>query len=183
MQRLETDVRGQVDAFRGFNEQQARIEELEGRIKTGQGRAMELGERLEECRRKAEAWEKREREWQARTSSEWHQSMMHLITSLTNWLTYIHVLERLNAAWVALALLVLCVILFLILRRLRRSSNHANIDIDGLRSMLQNSSLPSFAKDDLAQVISARLTSSTASSVSHATALPSDTRLAALDEL
>lgn len=70
VRQLEVDVRGQVDSFRGFNGQQERIEELDGRIKAGQDRVKGLSERLEECRKQAEAWEKREREWQARTSSK-----------------------------------------------------------------------------------------------------------------
>jgi hypothetical protein len=45
-----------------------RIEALEARMQTGGEKAASLGRRLEVVKRKIDAWERREGEWQARTS-------------------------------------------------------------------------------------------------------------------
>jgi len=68
---LELDVQTQIDGFNNFNEQQRTIEDMERRIKKDMKHATVLSGRLEQARNRVELWEKRENEWQARTSSEY----------------------------------------------------------------------------------------------------------------
>ena len=65
---LEKEIAGQVSAFGNFDTQRVRIEGLEMRMKEGRAKVEELGGRLGKVRSGVEAWEKKEVEWQIRTS-------------------------------------------------------------------------------------------------------------------
>lgn len=66
---VEADYRRQVDHFSEFEDQQKQIGMLEQRIHQGVTKTQMLSNRLEAARKRVELWEKRENEWQARTSS------------------------------------------------------------------------------------------------------------------
>ncbi|KAF9879890.1 hypothetical protein CkaCkLH20_02701 [Colletotrichum karsti] len=61
------DVDGQLATFGRFNEQEQRIEALQGRIEKGRTRIQGLGERVDLVRRRIEGWERADREWQEKT--------------------------------------------------------------------------------------------------------------------
>ena len=67
-QAIAGDFEGQVEAFKGFEEQQQQVESLRGRIQTSIEKSEALQERLKAARDRVASWEKREDEWQARTS-------------------------------------------------------------------------------------------------------------------
>lgn len=64
---LVKDFDTQLNAFEGFEKQQARIELLDERIKKGRGTIEKLAERVEVVRERVESWERGELEWQERT--------------------------------------------------------------------------------------------------------------------
>lgn len=57
----------QLDALKGFEDQQKRIEELQERVQAGRERIKTLGGRVDVVREKIEGWEKAEGEWQEKT--------------------------------------------------------------------------------------------------------------------
>lgn len=61
------DVEGQLATLGQFNEQEQRIEALQGRIEKGRTRIQGLGERVDLVRRRIEGWERADREWQEKT--------------------------------------------------------------------------------------------------------------------
>lgn len=63
------EVETQVDPYRGFEEQDDKIEALEERIKRGRERVKELGDRLAVVRTRVDGWEKSEGEWKEKTKS------------------------------------------------------------------------------------------------------------------
>ncbi|KZF23783.1 hypothetical protein L228DRAFT_267748 [Xylona heveae TC161] len=65
---LEAEMNAQIDALDGIEAQADRINALQGRVKEGRAKVDALGNRLEDVRAKVETWEKREGEWQSRTS-------------------------------------------------------------------------------------------------------------------
>ncbi|TKA70348.1 hypothetical protein B0A49_09794 [Cryomyces minteri] len=67
-QELETEVTEQIDAFGGFEQQGQNVKGLDERLKASREKARALSSRLEDARHRVELWEKREGEWQARTS-------------------------------------------------------------------------------------------------------------------
>ena len=65
---IETEYSGQVEGFKGFNEQRHAVETLRGRIENSVNRSQRLQDRLKMARDRVAEWEKREDEWQAKTS-------------------------------------------------------------------------------------------------------------------
>ncbi|KAI9681129.1 MAG: hypothetical protein M1817_002411 [Caeruleum heppii] len=65
---LETDVQGQIEDLSGFDTQQNKVEKLEERVMAGRRKTRDLGTRLDVVMRKVEGWERKEGEWQAKTS-------------------------------------------------------------------------------------------------------------------
>ncbi len=86
---LAGEVAGQLDAFGGFEDQQARVEMLQGRVRKGHVRVGALSERLDGVRRRIEGWERADREWQERTR------------------------RRLKAIWMATSVVILLILLLL----------------------------------------------------------------------
>lgn len=62
-----TEVRGQLEAFEGFESQEKRISSLKERVREGRDKIEILGGRVELIRERVEGWEKAEFEWQERT--------------------------------------------------------------------------------------------------------------------
>lgn len=65
---LTDDIKGQFEAFSNFSSQEKLIDELESRIQAGKTKADALAKRLDSARRRVEAREKVEREWETRTN-------------------------------------------------------------------------------------------------------------------
>ena len=61
------DFGAQLDALGQFDEQQERIEALQGRIRAGRDRAQGLSERVRVVQGRIEGWENADEEWQERT--------------------------------------------------------------------------------------------------------------------
>lgn len=61
------DVEIQIEGFKGFEDQQKRIEELQERVMAGRERIKTLGDRVDVVRERVEGWEKAEGEWQEKT--------------------------------------------------------------------------------------------------------------------
>ncbi|KAK0624678.1 hypothetical protein B0T17DRAFT_530791 [Bombardia bombarda] len=66
-QELTADISAQLDAFGQFEDQQQRIEALQGRVHVGRDRIRALSERVDVVRERIERWERADREWQERT--------------------------------------------------------------------------------------------------------------------
>jgi hypothetical protein len=62
-----TEIGTQLDAFKDFEEQEQKIENLEQRIEAGREKAQTLAYRVEAMKQKIERWETVEGEWQQRT--------------------------------------------------------------------------------------------------------------------
>lgn len=62
-----TEVRGQLEAFEGFESQEKRISGLQERVREGRDKIGILGGRVEIISERVEGWEKAEFEWQERT--------------------------------------------------------------------------------------------------------------------
>lgn len=65
---LDQYIRKQINELKGFQPQMQKADMLEKRMKQGQQRVEELGNRLEAIRREIDSWEQRESDWQSRTS-------------------------------------------------------------------------------------------------------------------
>ncbi|KAK0751541.1 hypothetical protein B0T18DRAFT_362078 [Schizothecium vesticola] len=87
---LTTDISSQLDAFGQFEDQQRRIEKLQGRILTGRDKIRVLSKRVDLVMDRIENWERADREWQERTR------------------------KRLKAVWVVTSIVLFC-LLFLFL--------------------------------------------------------------------
>lgn len=61
------DVEIQLDGFAGFEDQQKRIQDLQGRVAAGRERIKTLGGRIDIVRERVDGWEKAEGEWQEKT--------------------------------------------------------------------------------------------------------------------
>ncbi|KAI0383859.1 hypothetical protein F5Y04DRAFT_22727 [Hypomontagnella monticulosa] len=66
-QALYSELEEQTDYFGQFDDQQKRIEELQGRIHTGRGKVEALSKRVDVVRERIEGWERADKEWQERT--------------------------------------------------------------------------------------------------------------------
>jgi len=66
---VEGEARAKIEGFETFEAQSKAIAECEGRIAKGRRRVVVANERLEKARIGVEEWERREDEWQKRTSS------------------------------------------------------------------------------------------------------------------
>ncbi|KAK3329418.1 hypothetical protein B0H66DRAFT_23769 [Apodospora peruviana] len=64
---LASDIGQQLDTFGQFEDQQQRIERLQGRVHVGRDRIRGLSERVDRVRERIERWERADREWQERT--------------------------------------------------------------------------------------------------------------------
>ena len=64
---LVTDISSQLDTFGQFEDQQRRIEKLQGRINTGRDKIRVLSKRVDLVMDRIETWERADREWQERT--------------------------------------------------------------------------------------------------------------------
>lgn len=62
-----TDISAQLDTFGQFEDQQKRIELLQGRIQAGRKRIKSLSERVDAVSARIESWERADREWQEKT--------------------------------------------------------------------------------------------------------------------
>ncbi|KAJ5329017.1 hypothetical protein N7452_009407 [Penicillium brevicompactum] len=65
---LDQDIRKQINDLQGFQPQVEKADALEQRMKAGQQRVEELGKRLETVRHEIDSWERRETEWQTKTT-------------------------------------------------------------------------------------------------------------------
>jgi hypothetical protein len=65
---LTEDIEGQFEVFRDFDGQEKLLDDLEGRIKVGKEKADALTKRLDDARRRVEAREKVEKEWETKTN-------------------------------------------------------------------------------------------------------------------
>ncbi|KAI1143572.1 hypothetical protein F5Y05DRAFT_157743 [Hypoxylon sp. FL0543] len=66
-QALLSELEQQANSFGQFDDQQKRIEELQGRIHTGRGKVEALSRRVDIVRERIEDWERADMEWQERT--------------------------------------------------------------------------------------------------------------------
>lgn len=64
---LVTDISAQLDTFGQFEDQQKRIESLQGRIQSRRDLIRSLGERVNAVTIRIEGWERADREWQEKT--------------------------------------------------------------------------------------------------------------------
>ncbi|KAI1082809.1 hypothetical protein F5B20DRAFT_530477 [Whalleya microplaca] len=79
-QGLASEIDAQVNAFGQFDDQQKRIEELQGRIYAGRGKVQTLSKRVDVVRERIEGWERADREWQERTRKR--LKLIWIITSM-----------------------------------------------------------------------------------------------------
>ncbi|KAK3394200.1 hypothetical protein B0H63DRAFT_39494 [Podospora didyma] len=108
---LVVDVSSQLDAFGQFEDQQDRIETLQGRIHLGREKIKSLSERVDLVRVRIENWERADRDWQERTR------------------------RRLKAVWVVTSLVIFLVLLVL------ASAQYASESLEDTTSRLANGSL------------------------------------------
>lgn len=66
-QELVNELEQQADSFGQFNDQQRRIEDLQGRIHAGHEKVEGLSKRVDVVRDRIESWERADLEWQERT--------------------------------------------------------------------------------------------------------------------
>jgi hypothetical protein len=94
-QGLESEVLTQLSSLGQFNEQQDKIDSLQGRITTGRERIQALTKRVDVVRTRVEGWEKADRHWQEKTRKRlriiW--SVMSVIVTLLVALL-IHIYKR-----------------------------------------------------------------------------------------
>lgn len=64
---LEKDIINQIDGLGSFEEQESKIDSLQGRIHSGRTRIQALSGRVDAVRNRVEAWERADHEWQERT--------------------------------------------------------------------------------------------------------------------
>ncbi|KAK0734840.1 hypothetical protein B0T26DRAFT_608343, partial [Lasiosphaeria miniovina] len=77
---LVADVSSQLDGLGQFDDQQERIESLQGRIHVGRDKIRALSDRVDAVRERIENWERADREWQERTRKR--LKAVWLVTSL-----------------------------------------------------------------------------------------------------
>jgi predicted RNase H-like nuclease (RuvC/YqgF family) len=65
---LKTEIESQIEGFRGFHDQNERIDTLEMRVRSSKNKADELSARLEDARARVQTLEVREVEWQSAVS-------------------------------------------------------------------------------------------------------------------
>lgn len=66
---VDKELGAQIAAINGFRDQRKQVTTLEERIQKSMSKTKGLSDRLEVARKRVELWEKRENEWQSRTSS------------------------------------------------------------------------------------------------------------------
>lgn len=64
---LQADITGQLNALGRFDEQQSKIESLQGRVRGGRAKIQTLSHRVDVVRDRVESWERADQEWQQRT--------------------------------------------------------------------------------------------------------------------
>lgn len=64
---LEKDITSQIDGLGSFQEQESKIDSLQGRIRSGRTKIQTLSGRVDNVRNRVEAWERADKEWQERT--------------------------------------------------------------------------------------------------------------------
>ncbi|KAI2468055.1 hypothetical protein F4781DRAFT_399753 [Annulohypoxylon bovei var. microspora] len=79
-QGLVNELEQQADSFGHFDDQQKRIEELQGRIHEGRGKVEALSKRVDVVRDRIESWERADMEWQERTRRR--LTIIWIITSI-----------------------------------------------------------------------------------------------------
>ncbi|KAI1459038.1 hypothetical protein F4805DRAFT_98981 [Annulohypoxylon moriforme] len=79
-QGLVNELEQQTDSFGHFQDQQKRIEELQGRIHEGRGKVEALSKRVDVVRDRIESWERADMEWQERTRRR--LTIIWIITSI-----------------------------------------------------------------------------------------------------
>lgn len=100
---LDQEIRRQLGEFKGFEAQMQKIDALEERMKAGRKKAQELNDRLDAVRKSIAGWEKRETDWQARTSRNLRILWMVVATSLLVLVVAVvlqntHILDRSGSA-------------------------------------------------------------------------------------
>lgn len=130
------EVETQMDSFKGFQEQDDKIEQLEGRIKSGRERVKELGDRLEVVRARVEGWEIHEGEWKEKTKT------------------------RLRMLWLGIGLLVLAFVTLIMLPHI--SGTKAGMELmSGVNSSNLSAKIPSLesledrAEEDVSKLATA----------------------------
>jgi hypothetical protein len=93
--------------------------------------------------------------------------------------------EQLKAGWITSLVVVLVIVGLLITRKWYLARYKPAVEIDALRSLLDNAALPAIAVQDLKEVLTSRLEhmSSTSTIASAVTPMAQDARLKRLDEL
>lgn len=89
-QGLFSELEEQTNSFGQFDDQQKRIEELQGRIHTGRDKVEALSKRVDVVRERIEGWERADKEWQERTR------------------------KRLKIIWIIMSIMVFSLILILV---------------------------------------------------------------------
>lgn len=108
---LAADVGSQLDAFGQFDEQQKRVEKLQGRIHVGREKIKVLSKRVDVVRERIENWERADREWQEKTR------------------------KRLKAVWVVTSILAFILVLLFV------SAQYAPEGLEETTARLANGSL------------------------------------------
>lgn len=155
---MEADIDRQISGFGAFEEQQRSVDELEQRVTEKVMAAKDLSERLEAARERVELWERRENEWQAKTSL------------------------RLKIGWSLFVVFVLLLVTLLVVQQLSKPARH-NADPGALEWVLRNSSAPQFVVDDVAEIVAARKSADTAVSKFPAPQTTAVPQLRIFDEL
>jgi len=92
---LVTDISSQLDAFGQFEDQQKRIEKLQGRIHAGRDKIGLLSKRVDVVRERIENWERADKEWQERT-----RRRLKAVWVITSVLLFLMLLLYLSAQYV-----------------------------------------------------------------------------------
>lgn len=93
---LVTDTSSQLDAFGQFEDQQQRIETLQGRVHVGRDKIKGLSERVDRVKERIERWERADREWQERT-----RKRLRVIWVVTSVVVFLVLLLVVSAQYVA----------------------------------------------------------------------------------
>lgn len=92
---LVSDISSQLDAFGQFEDQQKRIEKLQGRIHAGRDKIKLLSKRVDVVRERIENWERADKEWQERT-----RRRLKAIWVITSVILFLMLLLYLSAQYV-----------------------------------------------------------------------------------
>lgn len=172
---VKVEVQAQINAFAAFENQQHAIDDLEARIKAGKKRTETLSTRLEIARRRVEQWEAREKEWQAKTSSE---LPLILGTNVACSLSKVYA-ERLTWGWICTLVLAFLIAALVTWKRIAyRTPSVLSSTVN-----TSNATLPRFIVDDLADLRARRQHAKLQTTSTTAQPLPTDHRLARFDEL